>query len=227
MKTNMHFYNENDYVNELVSDKGRVAWVSRQPFSDVREELRLIQMANTVRFRNLVVVMGHNRVGKTTLAGAFAKKLNAKIYPFAKPLKEDLQRLGLPESYISSKTAVVRKLLQAYGEARRELHGPNYFVEKWLINVYSSNHSRDIIVDDCYHLNEFSLLLNMQAENKVFIFVSRDGVIPENFDAESVMEAEILRNISTKYAHVHFLHNNSEDVEGWKKLSEKYAHQLV
>jgi len=151
---------------------------------------------------NIVLITGRNRAGKTTLAehikyNALLDNKKVIYYPFAQPLKEDLVSYGFPWEYLQKKTQKARRLMQAYGDARRELDS-QFFLRKWNERVAAgSEHGVDLFIsDDLYHLREINAVCELAQTGKhtiTFILVKRPTLpplTPADMEYESVSEQQ-------------------------------------
>lgn len=116
--------------------------------------------------RELILITGRNRAGKTSLAMGLIELLRKRgnipsYLPFAKPLKDDLLKIGFSQEYLDKKTKKARALMRAYGDARRE-EDKYIFLKKWgdlVENVIGR--SDFVIADDMYLTEEFAHSLQM------------------------------------------------------------------
>lgn len=159
-----------------------------------------------------IVITGHNRVGKTTLALLLLdnlvrqKGLNVFYLPFGSGLRQELIDSGFTKSYLDSKTPAARRLLRAFGDARREAEGSDYYANVWLREAREAKSnfgSRDVIyiADDVYHLIEAKAMLTMPGLQKAyFVGVNRPGFDPneEAMLYDSVKETRLLMGCFSK-----------------------------
>ena len=103
--------------------------------------------------KNLILITGRNRAGKTTLANWIRDEIpKTSLIPFAKALKDELVNCGFPYEFLAEKSQEARRLMQAYGDAKRKLD-PEYFLTQWERSLF--NNGEDFVVaDDMYHWKE-------------------------------------------------------------------------
>lgn len=164
-----------------------------------------------MRKDRLYLITGHNRVGKSTIARLVHEAEEARgncpsrILPFGEGLRDELEDMGIPRSYLFEKSPRARRLMRAYGDARREidpLHFVNIWQEeanRWAWGASDTWERMTLIADDVYHLNELLGALQtaeaLQME-PVIIIVRKEGLSPTDEDLalyDSVREtAQIL-----------------------------------
>jgi adenylate kinase family enzyme len=155
--------------------------------------------------------------GKSTLAGLLAQKFDLPILSFAESLREEVAQAffhkqqkrearylwDLLEAQDKTRT---RPLLQAWGQGRRALVDPDYWVER--LQKYADKQGYGVaIIDDVRHTNEALHILNM-------------GGMVIRLDAN---QQTLINRGATGFAHI------SEQLEPVDEvLSEtQYAHQSI
>ena len=150
----------------------------------------------------IIVVTGRNRAGKTTLAKTLANDMElngfvVEYYPFAQPLKEELVQSGFDWFYLKKKSQKARRLMQAYGDAKREIE-PDYFLKKWEARVERAAKSgvEFFISDDLYHWKELNSLCKYATKggfDVTVVLVNRPSLpelTEEDFKYDSVREQQ-------------------------------------
>ena len=109
--------------------------------------------------KQIIGISGKMQHGKTTLARFIQQELDKRgractIQGFAGPLKADLNSLGIN---VSDKSAINRRLMQAYGQAKRA-QDPEYWILRWEQAVLRDDKHDVVIVDDVRFQNELEYL---------------------------------------------------------------------
>jgi len=160
---------------------------------------------------HIIAITGRNRAGKTTLAKALQleaelKNKNVDYYPFAQPLKEELVSAGFNWFYLKNKSKKARRLMQAYGDAKRELDS-DYFLKVWEERVERASVSGVdfLISDDLYHWREVAALCRYATKGgfSVTVILVHNPTLPtltaEDLKYDSVKEQqEIKESLRTR-----------------------------
>lgn len=157
----------------------------------------------------IIGITGRNRAGKTSLAKYIQLQqelLGKKVdyFPFAKPLKDELIDMGFSKWYLAEKSPKARRLLQAYGDARREIT-PSYFLDKWTSEVRKAvNAGIDVVIsDDLYHWKELRELCKYSTIGAVevhLVLVHRPtlpNLSEKDFEYDSVIEQQQIEEALT------------------------------
>lgn len=101
-------------------------------------------------------IAGKMGTGKSTVAKMIAEKINGKIVPFAKPLKDLATQMG----WNGVKDEKGRRLLQLLGtECGRECIGEDIWISHWLYEIHKrENNGYHIIADDVRFENELNVI---------------------------------------------------------------------
>ena len=150
----------------------------------------------------IIAITGRNRAGKTSLAKHLQTSLELRgnyveYYPFAQPLKDELIQQGFGKWYLKNKSKRARRLMQAYGDARREIN-PSYFLDKWAAQVdYAARNGVHFFVsDDLYHWGELKLLCKYAEKGGIsvtVVHVQRPSLPPlteDDYRYDSVREQQ-------------------------------------
>jgi len=114
----------------------------------------------------IVAISGKMGSGKTTLAKHIqSKDARVRLIHFATPLKDAIIAMGIPREDVEvTKPAVVRQLMQVYGQAMRH-YDPDYWVRKVQrkledISWADARTGADtvVVVDDVRFPNELAML---------------------------------------------------------------------
>ena len=112
----------------------------------------------------VIGIAGSMRSGKTTLANMIAQTYNIPVVSFAESLRYEVAQAYFPKqgksearfmwSLLEEKDkSLTRPLLQAWGQAKRELRHPDYWCERMF--EYMEKKGIEIAVcDDVRHVNE-------------------------------------------------------------------------
>lgn len=115
----------------------------------------------------IIGLTGKMKSGKTTLANFLVEAMGFKRLSFGEAVKKEVARgFGITyESYLlleEKEKAKLRPVLQAWGEARRNLSGSNYWV-KILLEELALH--KNVVIDDIRYANE--LVAVMKAGGRI------------------------------------------------------------
>lgn len=116
----------------------------------------------------IIAFSGHKESGKTTCADWLVNGGGWQRLSFATPLRQELVQAGFPPHLVYGKPTnpVVRRLLQAWGDARRE-QDPNYFITPMLADIQAHIlNGFSVAIDDLRYINEAEAL---QQEGAVLV----------------------------------------------------------
>jgi hypothetical protein len=147
----------------------------------------------------IVVISGKMHSGKSFVAGILEREHGYRRLSFAQPLKDDLRHMGFTEAEIDSKGEWMRKLMQAYGQARRAQH-PDYWSNRLVERLETELHYERqglfnvhdevrLVIDDMRFENEANALdtFNMQ-HTDVELFMIR--LEREGYDRSMIPNAQ-------------------------------------
>lgn len=141
----------------------------------------------------VIGLVGKKRSGKDTAYSiiehqAFLSGIRAARFAFADPLKSELaSAFGTTPEAINSNKEQYRYLLQAWGEARRNLVGKDYWINKAIESVMA-NPPEVAVFTDCRYLNEADLISKMGG---LVIKIVRPTVGPVDNHSSEVEQDEI------------------------------------
>ena len=93
----------------------------------------------------IIGIAGPMHVGKTDLANKLSKHEGFRVESFAKPLKELIKYLGLPEE---------RKSFQLLGQGARDIVYPDIWIDSLKLRI---NPIFDYVIDDVRYPNELAM----------------------------------------------------------------------
>lgn len=116
----------------------------------------------------IIVLSGKMCSGKSTIADYLIENNGYHRISLAAPLKQEILDIGFPPDAVASKTDWMRKLLIAYGQARRAMN-PTYWIDMAQAEmIRQTDAGIDLfVVDDCRFVNEveaFKMLRNLGHE---------------------------------------------------------------
>ena len=100
--------------------------------------------------------------GKSTVANHLVDNHGFRRVSFAQPLKDDLLRMGFLQKDIDEKPSWMRRLMVAYGMARRAVN-PNHWVE--IAENFMGQEYGRVVCDDLRFPNEYEMLRRLSAQN--------------------------------------------------------------
>ena len=118
----------------------------------------------------IIGLAGRMRTGKSTLAHLLSQQFDWPVFSFAEALRDELSVAWFRKDRGTSRffwnqaeqrgKAAIRPLLQAWGQGRRDLLHPDYWIEQMWLRIRTSIPKPDIaIVDDVRHANEMMNIL--------------------------------------------------------------------
>ena len=182
-----------------------------------RKAFRLSLPQGGVAMTLYIGICGNMKSGKSTLATLLAQRFGLPILSFAESLREEVSQAFfhkqqkrearfLWDLLEEQDKTLTRPLLQAWGQSRRALLNPDYWVER--LQKYADRQGYDVaIIDDVRHSNEALHILNM-------------GGMVIRLDAN---QQTLINRGASGFAHI------SEQLEPVDEILSrtKYAHQSV
>jgi len=167
--------------------------------------------------RHIIGLAGEMACGKSTAANHLIHKYNATSHKFSTPLRDTLDRFGLPQT---------RENLQILSTNLRKIFGEDLFA-KVLYNDTQKDQSQHIVVDGVRRLADIEHLKKIPEFRLIYIKAHQDhrfnritnrtenlddkGKSLEDFQKEQVQEAEI--EIRDLEEHADVVINNEGTIE--------------
>lgn len=146
----------------------------------------------------IIAIAGHNRVGKSSMAKQLKQEytalgMTAEIYSFASVLRNEIYS-EFDKEWLEKKSPEARKLLRAWGDARRSTDSM-YFVKPLIAKMKILQNRKDhvSIIDDVYHVNEFCYLNFLPNVQNILVQRILHRIPDEDFVFESVRQTEVIQ----------------------------------